>query len=504
MFQGHSPQVLDTFNGLWDRDDDYNVPSDHFRDCENIISRGLRGFGSRDGIDKHQNVVAPLGKVVRIYNYPTQTANTLIALTWDGTDGKIYHVVDSVTVFGPILTKAGMEDFAFVPYAGRAYISPFRSYVVADLKQEKGLQNEFLYVYLGDGTAARKAAGIGLSGTITVANGSSGHTDAGFHLFGFIIETDTGYLGPPEAIAGFTTDATHSVSFSNVPISANANVVKRHLVATKVIQNYNGDTLGYTFYRVPGASINNNVGTTLSDISFYDADLLEDVSHLSDNYTEIPAGVGLSFYHNRLVLYTTYNDISIALISAPGEPEAISQISGLIIAPLDGNPITNIKEMRDVMYVFKRSRTLAYVDNDDVPSSWPMTVIDNALGASVHGIATVIDSGSASVDSLIVANYKGINIFNGGFVAPELSWKIQNLWNKQDRVNFRLVSMMNDPVNQFLYITLTDYRLMIADYKNGMSPKTIKWWPQRFEMRVNAIALVNIDDVVLAAEGAMP
>lgn len=497
----HQPIELSNFKGLWQRGDTEEVPSDHFSDCDNIRFVGSGSFATRFGIDRHQNVAVPLGKVVRIYNYITSQGSTLLALTWDGTDGKIYHVVDSTTVFGPILTIAGMIDFGFIPYAGRAYITPFKTYVQGGLNVEKGMENQFLYVYLGAGAPARKAGGNPPTGQVTVANGAVGNTDAGFHLFGVVFETDTGFLTAPAAFRGFTTSANLSVTFTTIPISLQSHITKRHIVATKKIVNYNGDTTGYQYFFIPGATLNDNVTTTLANISFFDIDLLEDASHLLDNYALIPAGVGLCIYHNRLCLYTTFTDISIVLVSEVGEPEAIDQIDGLLIVPPDGNPITNAQEMRDVLYVFKRVRTVSFVDNGGEPATWPLTAIDEALGCPVHGIATVIDSGASSVDYLMIATYQGITLFNGKYSQPELSWKIRELWFNLDRNIFRLISLLNDPINQILYCTTTDYRLLIGNYANGLDPQNVRWTPNSFDVKVNAVALVNIDQLIIAAEG---
>lgn len=498
----HDPIELDEFNGLYQRGAAETCPQDHFSDCQNIQFFGTREFGTRDGLGLHQNVVAPLGQLLRIYNYITQDKNTLIVLKRnEGTgNGEIYHVVDSTTVFGPILTKAGMTDFGFVQFAGRGYITPFTSYTFSPANIEKGLQNEFLYVYLGDGTAARKAAGNPpTAGSLTIVNGT-GATDAGFHLFGVLYETDTGFLTAPSRFTGFTTLATNGVSFSGIPTSPDSFVVARRIVATKKILNYNGDTTGYQYFMLPNGRIPDNVTTTLSNITFFDADLLEDASHLIDNFAEIPAGVGVTLYHDRLILYTSFTDISLIRVSAPGEPEAINQINGLLIMPLDGNPVTNAQEMRDVLYTFKRNRTASWVDNDDVPSSWPMSMIDYGLGCPVHGIATVLDSGSSNVDFLLVTTYGGIMIFNGRYSDPPLTWKIEDFWDAQNRNNFRRIQIVNDTVGGFIFCALPDRRLLEGNYNNGMNPKDIRWTVYKFDIEVTTIGIANISDIIIGSE----
>jgi hypothetical protein len=500
--RGHKPISIENFKGLWQQGDVEEVPQDHFTDCENIQFSSSGNFKTRFGVNKHQNIAVPLGNVVRIYNYVTQDANTLLALTYDGTTGNIYHVTSPTTIFGPILTKAGMEDFAFVPYAGRAYISPFKTYNTGGVNIEKGLQNEFLYVYRGLGAAAIQAAGAGLGGGLTVANGIAGNTDAGLHLFAVVGETNTGYLTPPSGFITFTTGAALSVSFGTIPTGP-ANIVKRHIVATKVIPTYNGNTTGYTYYFIPNGTINDNVTTTLINISFFDADLLEDASYLLDNYATIPAGASLSLYHNRLVLATTFTDISLVLVSASGEPEAINQIDGLIVVPPDGTPITQSQELRDVLYIFKKNKTVSFTDNDETPSSWPLTIVDQALGSSVHGIATVIDSGGSSVDFLIIATQRGICLFTGKYMLPELTWKIHAFWLAQSKSNYRYIQLVNDAINQILYCVLPDRRILYGDYSNGMDPMEIRWSPWRFDFKTNSIALINTSELIIASEGGL-
>jgi hypothetical protein len=500
----HEAIAFNNLKGLWDRGDLDNVPLDHFTECNNIDFVG-NNVVTRPGIELSQDVVGPLQNILRVYNYPTQTANTLIILVEnDDGDGEIYHFVNATTIYGPLLTKTGMTDFAFVSYAGRGYISPFDTFITGDLNIQKGLQNEYLYVYNGDGTAARQAAGVTPAGTLTIANGAAGHTDAGFHIFGIVGETDSGFLSGIYAINTFTTVASNSVSFGTVPVLSGAQWTKRHLVATKVITTYNGDPTGYDFFFVPDAIINNNTDLFLNNISFFDADLLEDASHLLDNYTAIPAGANLSIYHERLCLGATYDDISLVLVSAKGEPEAISQIDGLLIVPLDGNPITNHWELRDVFYIMKRARTVAYVDNGQEPSSWEPTIIDNALGTGVHGISTVLDTGAASVDFLIVATFAGLQLFSGKYIVPELTWKIEHLWKSYDRNDWRKIQIVNLPVQKKILVVMPDGRILVGNYANGMDPKNIRWYPWSWPMPINTVAVWNIDTVILGSPLYVP
>jgi len=499
--RAHDPVSLDKFNGKWNRGNDFEVPTDHLINPNNLDSYGQFGFQVRAGIDIYQNVGVPLTNIKRMYNYPISTGNTLIVLTYDGTTGNVYHAVNPTTLFGPILTIVGMEDIAMVPINGRAYISPFKTYPAGGINFQKGISGEFLYVYKGDGTTARKAAGPTPAGTVTIANGAAGHTDAGVHVFGVVGETDTGYLSAPIALNNFVTNAAFSVSFTNVPVFVGAQWTKRHIVASKVIPSFNGDNNGYDLFFIPGATIPNNVTTFLNDQSFYDGDLLDDATHLKDNFAEIAAGACLCVYHNRLCLGGQFVDPHLIRVSEEGEPEAFNQINGILTMPADGNPVANIAELRDVLYGFKRTKTASWVDNGDVPSSWPYSSIDEALGTSVHGIATNLDSGSSVADFLFVATYSGLCLFNGRYQTnPELSWKISSDWLAMDRNEYRRIQIINDPINQVLYYVDTNKNIIKGDYSNGLNPKAIKWWPLDFIFDVNTIGLVNIGDFIIGAD----
>ena len=469
-----------------------------------------------------------------------QTGQSLLVLI-DG--GKIYHIIPQNTtriispnvlqseqfavgqvVHGPILTIPAMEDFGFVAINGKAYITPFKSYTNAQgMTYELGIQNEFVYVYKGDGTPARKAGGSPPTTQVTAALGAVGKTDEGFHILATVFETDSGYLTKPDIPSGVNFSGVNKIDVSNIQVSPNSYVKKRHLVSTKAIPDpYNGDPYGYQFFFIPKGTLDNNTSTTLT-VEYFDSDLLSDASHLIDNFSDIPAGVNLNTYHSRMIVVGEYgttetltglpigitDNRSIARLSAPGEPESISKIDGLIIAPLDGNPLTNVQEFRDVLYLFKKTRTFGYSDNGDEPSTWREEVIDQGVGAPVHGIATVLDSGGANIDFLLIADLSGLMLFNGVFARPELSWKIEDYWFALDQNSFRFIQIVNDSISKKMWLTLpqagpnfpADERLIVlhADYRDGLDARNIRWARWKFNTVMTSVCLIETKMLVLGS-----
>ena len=495
----HNPVVIEEFNGLWVRGDPETVPLDHFSQAINV-QYIESGFRTRDGIEPYQTATA-IGNVVRIYNYVLPTGDSILTLD---SNGDIYHTISPTVTYGPILSIPAMTDFGFIAVAGRAYITPYNSTINSiGQSAEIGLEDEFLYVYRGDGVAARKAGGApSVSATPLVAvPGVAGFSDLGFHIFAIVFETNTGYLTAPGPLTFATATSVSEVqgyTISSIPVSPDTFVTKRHIVASKKVLGYNGDQDGYQLFFVPDGNIDDNT-TTSKVISFYDIDLLEDASHLIDNFSEIPAGVALATYNGRMILTTEFDNISLVRVSAPGEPEAFDQVDGLIIIPLDGNPVTNAQEFRDVLYIYKKTRTYACVDNEDIPSTWIPEPVDQGIGAPVHGISQVLDSGGVNVEYLVIADFSGIMLFNGAYTRPELSWKIATFWLEIDHFEFRKIQMVNDTINQIIYLTLPDSSILSGDYSNGINPKAIKWAIWNFDIEATTIALINVNRLIIGS-----
>lgn len=472
----HQPITLELFNGLWFRGDRDSVPQDHFSDCNNIkFSEG--SVLTRDGLGTH----AAFKNIVR--GYPFNQSDVLLDI-----DGNIYHT-DRASPHSPILHIDGMTDFGMTKFGDRIYITPV------------GVSNDFVYVYkYGSASGARKAAGQPPSTAPGLSIGAAGNVEQGIHVFSVVYETDTGYLtqlGPRAFID--VPDGLTSIDLS-IPVSPDSFVSKRHIVATKAIDpaDFTGNLNGYQFFFVSTATVNNNTDTAVN-ANFYDAELLSDASHLDDLYSEIPNGDGLNLYHNRLVVWAiriglSNTRISDVLVSNAGDPESVSQVDGLVSLTPDGRPITYCQELRDVLYIFKQTRTLAVTDNQDVPSSWPITVIDNGVGATAHGVATSLDIGGINLDYLLVGDFQGLLLFTGTYVFPELTWKVKDYWPNVDRALFTKLQVVIDSQFHFIYIALPDGKMLVGDYNNGLTFDKIKWAKWSFDVLVTSLWMLEESD----------
>lgn len=495
----HNPVILDEFNGLWARGDAEPCPVDCSTDFINLKFIES-GFVTRDGLDI---VLATATSVLRIYNYPDAPLDGFLELR---SDNKIYHHTGAIGSFNTFLVLGpitGMTDFAFVSINGRAYLSP----TVND--NLGGLPGEFVYVYDGGQVnAARKAAGTAptnAEGAMTAANSATaGNVEAGIHVFGVVYETNSGFLTQigPDTLPVVTADGTHKVDLAAIPIFGGGGgtlITKRHIVASKLIApaDYTGDTRSYQLFFVSGGTINDNTTTTLT-VNFYDSELIEDASHLLDLRSTIPAVGGLGTYHNRMLAWDFDGGINICLVSAPGEPEAFDTVSGFIEIPREGTGISHCQEYRDILYVNRFDRTIAFNDNGDIPTSWPSATIDQGLGCGKHGLSTVsISAGGVNIESVIMVNDQGIHLFSGTFATPELSYKIKDYWLALPRSDIRTgkVSAFTNPVDQLIYVNIPSLNtVLIGDFANGMSANKIRWSKWVFGAIPNTMLLFDKDN----------
>lgn len=475
----HTPLKLEEFQGYWNRGDIDTCPPEYQTEFINYQTLES-GFKTRFGLSpaNTDNV-----NVLRIYPYfDAPAGDGFLELR---SDNKIYHVIGAIgawSVFQVSNAITGMTDFGFVSINGKAFISPSVN------NNLSGLTGEFVYVYNGDGaTMMRKAAGTAptlAEGNMTAANSATaGNVEAGIHVFGVVYETNSGFLTQIGAVTPtVTAPGNKKVDLAAIPVFGGGGgtlITKRHIVASKLIAaaTYNNDPTSYQLFFVPNGTINDNTTTTLT-VNFFDSELITDASHLLDLLSSIPAVGGLGTYHNRMLAWDYDGGIHIVLVSYAGEPEAFDAVNGLLTVPREGTGITYCQEYRDVLYVMKFNKMMAFNDNGDVPTSWPSAVVDQGLGCGKHGISTVGIYGGTNVESFILLNDQGVYVFTGSMNTPELSYAIKDYWASITPFNINVgqVSAYTDPLHQDLIIVIPQFNtVLVGDYSNGLNAEKIKW-----------------------------
>ena len=487
MIEELTPTHITDFNGLWNRGPAENTPPDHFQIANNL--RYINGgFETRYGTSV--SLAVPTG-VRRFFPYSIEgQADRVIYL--DNT-GKIY---DSLFPGVVILEIPGMLDFSMIVMNDRAYLSPHNGIV--------GMAGQFIWLYQGAGVPARLAGGNPPSGFDlgVIDSVNAGFIEPGMHLIAVAYETDSGFITKP----GPTTYAQYVVTggfkgrILNLPIGP-VGTVARHVLASRVIPEFDGDQEGPELFFVEGAAVFDNVQTE-AEFEFYDSQLVRSADYLKDEMTTIPAVLGFTTFAGGLVGWAPNTEPSSVYISKPGEPESISLIEGGIeVEPTAGGGVKNCVAYRgSTLMIHKSSRVYSTANNGNEPVYWEVTgPIESGIGTSVFGVAAIMDEEGNTVDRYVFASKKGLIAYDGTF-ANVLSEKIDDVWARITKTAFSKIQVSLDAINEVIYVLLpldgsvTPNVIAYCDFSNGMTVKDVRWSLWTFNGYVPSSIGIDVDD----------
>lgn len=484
MLEELEPSHQRIFKGLYDRGDSLSIPPDYFRICNNCrFFTG--GFETRWGTSV--SIAVPTG-VRRWFPYKIEgQANRLLYLDLNG---KIY---DSLYPGTPILNIPNMIDFSMAVFNGRAYISPH--------DRKRGLAGQIIYLYQGGGLSARPAAGAKPAGfDLQVTVGSqSGSIETGKHLFAVAYETDSGFITRPgpERFAEFDATGGTTALITNISNGPPGTVAK-HILSTQSIFTYNGDQFGPELFFVPNGTINDNTTTSL-EVDFYDADLVKSADYLLDEMETIPAVLGMTSYAGSLVGWGVNTDPSTVYVSKANEPESIDLIEGGIQVDVsEAGGVRNCLEYRGDLLIFKDSRSYITKNNGQEPVFWGFDSLDRGVGTQIFGIATILDEEGHTVDRAILADRRGLLLYDGSF-ETELSYTIKNIWNRITRNYFDTIQVALDSINQGIYCAVpldganAPNAILYCDYSEGLAVDAVKWSIWTFPYAPSTVG-IDLDD----------
>lgn len=462
MIQDHAPAELNQFNGLFGIDEfDDSVPVGYFIDEINTITKGAR-VRSRDGFEVDITFLDI--KQFAIYRRQGEAARILALNSM----GQLYDLTTSTMIY----SNPEMKGFAINYANNRAIISP-HNYI-------SGLPGEFTYIYDGTGIV-RKAGGKAPVAGFVVTPAGTGNIEKGKHIFAVVFETNTGFVTAPGPAEVIEFEGTTAVDFSSIPIGPTGTIARR-IIASRAIQDYNGDIEGYEMFFVPGGRINNNVDTTLNGINFWDADLQLSADYVYDQLDELPAVLFITTYGNRMCYGCPNADKNMVWISNPLDPEAIHNAAGFVVCdPFETNGVKDATEYRNNLYIVKRNKTYVTTDNTYEPATWKVITIDSAIGGDINSIARFYDSTGSRVEFFTVSSPTGMQKFSGIYEPLSMSRNITMFW---DRINKKYMHKMQTIIDQekmlFYIIAPIDESaenniIFVGNFENGFTSTTVKW-----------------------------
>lgn len=496
----HQPIEIEDWKGLFTRGFLDSSPPGYFTDTLNTK------FAESDVVSRDGSALElAVNDVSRFFEYKKLTGSRLLVLV--NVSGGVGSIQDSTLLgFGiaPVGGDPNYQDFSMINYANKAYFT--------NHNRVTGVANSYLYVYddINIGALGRRAAGAAPTGYVLAAVNSAtvGNCEAGTHLVAVVNITNSGFITAPGpalfvpvvSTGGFKIDVT------NIQPGP-AGTIYRAIVASKAIQNYNGNQLGYELFQVPtanGGLIADNV-TTITSLSFYDSELVTSADYLFDNRATIPSGIGLTEYKGRLVTWGILGDEHSVYLSKPYAPEEFSSVSGFItVDPFESHSgVRNCFTYRGSLIICKANRIYQTTDNGGDPSTWEVDMIDNGAGTECFGVATIIDSKGQENDRTFLADRSGLLLFEGYIRRPEASWLIEDTWKRINKAYFNKVQVCTDPLTSSIYVTVpldaaTEISHVLYGYYGaafgyyGFDPKQIKWSIWQFNPGSRSI-LIDLD-----------
>lgn len=454
-------------NGIYNRGNIAEVPSDHLVDSINFLPLGEE-LSPRDGFDRDLNLTS---NVLRVRPFLTSTFRRYFVLK---TGGNLYDSIDLAT---PILTIAAMTDFAVQVINDRAYILPNNGFT--------GLSATSMYVYdRALAVTARIAAGAAPTTQVTPAAGAAGNNEIGTHIIAYSYETNTGFVTAP---GGHNSIVLTGHVIINLTTVANgpAGTVKKWIWMSRAQKNWNGDLTKVELFLV--GTINDNVTTTFA-VNVFDTQLITSADKYLNRLATVPAGVAMCVFQGRLVTVGEVAANYVARISYPGEPEAFSSLDGFNeVFKGDYLPLQNCVEDNGILYIFRPDITYSGFDNGKPPSSWKFNKITYGLGTGPEGIGLVFDDKGKIEGHFLVVTRAGITRFNGTYEAVPLTWKIDSIWQALDPALILKgsTSLSIDPINKRFWFcaanNVPSVTTFVGEFSKGLNPQSVRWYSQDIE-----------------------
>lgn len=466
----------DQFLGAWTRTDTYHVPSDHALASQNVAyikGQVAKRFG-------HAVVFNPNETASSMFNWLSLSGNFLV---WYKPGVGVRRANLASPSAATIMTQATAAGASYADAGSRLYAAFYDSVGNGGVA---GAQ-----VYGASYGASDPVMAAPLPAVPSVTQPGAGLITVGPHRLGYLLQTRSGYTGPPGPASG--TNVFVPVNFTATGLkNIQVSFTNSYPAEASQVQIIMTPTTNLNDYRlVPGATaVIAGPGPQLVTvtISISDDDLLaQGPSALPyQNLLANPAVGGVAikpsvvFPYLERMIYIANDAAGFpgAYASDVGNYQSITADQHRISLPGNRQPITGFG-LRGVLYFLGPQGTYSTSDNGQVPAQWPSPqLVDGVIGALGPNCVFVNNAQGFAW----VAYTSGLFLFLGGqYPTTPVSYYNDPEWQ---RINWNVPSkvfVIDDTVANRVEVlapldgATTPTHRLTWDYSDGIDPTQVKF-----------------------------
>jgi hypothetical protein len=372
-------------------------------------------------------------------------------------------------------------------------------YSLAGRAASVGEAGDKVYVSVYDSTglgacpvvAATVTAGVLWSGYAFMAplqtvpalvDNPTGSTTPGLHYFGYVVESNTGFVGSPSPVSptGTFVPASKVVASGIVTMTLVLSVTNPPITVYPIMTR--SDNLNKWFY-VPGVShtfTSSGLQIVNFTIDISDEDLASTASSADSNFsylTQTQASTGpfspsILIPYNRRMCYVVNDKVYISDID---NYETLTEDRHVVQVPGKRRVITGFP-LRGSLYLLGPGWTYVSTDNGNDPREWPVPQeVSSALGTlSPTGVEW-----RTAGDYAWIASESGLWFFNGQYSEKPISYQNSEIWRRINWGAASAVQVREHTKEQCVYVaapldTATECsHILIWNFGLGMEPFTV-------------------------------
>lgn len=342
----------------------------------------------------------------------------------------------------------------------------------------------------------------------TIGDAGAGNVTQGVHMFGYIVETRTSFVGQPSpqpagvfSPVSFTVAAGGRALTMSLTVNTPADAAFVHPIMTRIDNPDRWYFVPDAAVAVPGGASGWVVNIA---INISDERLADSAEEANDHFDALADSIGgteainvssVASYGKRQVYIA--NDK--AYISDPDDFQFITEAGHVVQTP-GKRRIVSAFSLRGNLYLIGPSWTHAVSDNGDLPSTWAEpTEVSGSIGSP----APLGVEWRTAGDYAWITSPAGLYLFTGQYGNRPISYYNTPEW---ERINWAApwsVQVRDDYVNQRVHVSAAldanteASHILTWDYARGLTPEDVDFSLDDFAFgNFSAIGLVQVPDTL--------